>query len=239
MALEAIGVSVNAVFVVATLWLIYRQVRTAAKSFQLDVICRMQTLVDDFRDDRIALFTSIPLELVASHEQFPKQPPRRQMSEEYQRAWTLTSEQAAALQSIPEDVRSRAIRVIARMNDVWQLVEDGLIDRRTFLGKYHVMVIQCCHLVEAIRREEEARRGGNYGQRLLRMRQAAIMFNDASPKHRAVTIKISRLQPVHFFLGGDQQQHAVPSVPEHRVIYKSPTPTLANRLTWAFRRWFL
>jgi len=64
--------------------------------------------------------------------------------------------------------------VIARMNDLWQLVEDGIIDRRTFLGKYHVMVIQCCHLVEAVRRAEEARRGGNYGQRLLRMRQALL-----------------------------------------------------------------
>jgi hypothetical protein len=237
-AIEALGVCANTVFVVATLLFIYRQVRTAAKSFQLDVICRMQALVDDFRDDRIALFANVPLELVASREQFPQQAPGRRLSAEYAGVWNPTSEQALALTSIADDVRDRAIRVIARMNDLWQLVEDGIIDRRTFLGKYHVMVIQCCHLVEAVRRAEEARRGGNYGQRLLRMRQAAIMFNDASPKHRAVTIKVSRLHPTRYVLGGDKREHSVPSIPEERVIYQSPRPTFARRLRWALRRWF-
>lgn len=198
----------------------------------------MQTLVDNFRDDRIALFTNLPLALVASQEQFPKQPPGRRMSEEYTRVWNPTSEQTIALLSIGDDIRDRAIRVIARMNDLWQLVEDGFIDRHRFLGKYHVMVIQCCHLVEAIRRAEEARRGGNYGQRLLRMRHAAIMFNDASPKHRAVTIKISRLQPTCYVLGGDRREHPVQATPEQRVIYKSPAPTSVRRLAWALHRWF-
>jgi hypothetical protein len=199
----------------------------------------MQTLVDDFRDDRTALFTNFPLELIASHEQFPKHPPRRRfLSVEYTRAWTMTPEQTVALQSIADEMKGRAIRVIERMNDLGQLVEDGFVDWRVFLGKYHVMVIQCCHLVEAIRREEEALRGGSYGQRLLRMRHAAITYNDVWPKHRAVSIKVSRFQPMRYFLGGDENKHLVPSVPELRIIYESPSPTFVRRLVWAIKRWF-
>jgi hypothetical protein len=56
--IEALGVCSSAVFVVATLWFIYRQVRVAAKSFQLDAIRRVQELIDDFREDRHILFTT-------------------------------------------------------------------------------------------------------------------------------------------------------------------------------------
>src|SRR5258708_36902400 len=107
------------------------------------------------------------------------------------------------------------------------------------MGKWQVCVIQCCHLVEAIGRAEEGRRGGNYGQRLLRMRHSAITYNDVWSKHRSVAIKISRLQPLRYFLGSDEHKHPVPSIPEQRVIYQSPSPTAVRHVIWAIRRLFL
>ncbi len=130
----------------------------------------------------------------------------------------LTPQQTSALKSISDELKERARHVIARLNDIGQLVEDGFIDRRVFLGKYHVMVIQCCHLLEAIRRDEEAQRGGNYGQRLLRMRYWATTYNDIWPKHRDAAIEIT-------------------GISSRRIIYQSPSSTMIQRLIWTMRRW--
>jgi len=192
---EALAVSAYTLLVSATLWFIYRQVRTAAKAFQMDAICRLQQLVDDFRESRTILFTTCPLELVVSGEQFPSKAPGRhkikRSSEDEIRRTALTEKQNVALQSIDSDLREHAKCVIARLNDIGELVEDGFVSRRVFLGKYHAMVIQCCHAVEAIRRDEEARHGGNYGQRLLRMRHWAVTYNDIWPKHRNKVIAVT------------------------------------------------
>jgi len=220
-AIQAIGVCAYTALVVITLWFIYRQVRYAAKAFQFGTICRLQELVDDFHEDRRILFTMCPLELALSHEQFPKRPPGRHSAtrpdEKLTQQMAITPQQATALQSVSDELRERARRVIARLNDIGQLVEDGFVDRLVFLGKYHVMVIQCCHLVEAIRRDEEARRGGSYGQRLLRMRYWATTYNDVWPKHREAAIEIT-------------------CTSGRRVIYVSPSPTVLQRTMWMIRR---
>jgi hypothetical protein len=220
--IEAIGVWAYTFLVVVTLWFIYRQVRLAAKTFQLDAIRRLQELVDDFREDRRILFTTCPLDLALSHLQFPKRPPGRhsaaRLDTDQNRIMALTPKQVVALRSINYELRERAKGVIARLNDIGQLAEDGFIDRHVFLGKYHVMIIQCCHLVEAIRRDEEALRGGSYGQRLLRMREWATTYNDIWPKHRLAAIEIT---------DGSSR----------RVIYHSPAPTVARLASWTVRRW--
>lgn len=219
-AMAAIASAVSTLMVVVTLWFIYRQVRVAAKAFELDAICRLQQLVDDFRDDRYALFRSCPLDLVALEDQFPKRPPSKHRSNVHRQTSqeSLTPSQLEKLQSMSDKLRGSATRVIDRLNDIGQLVEDGFVDQDVFFGKYHVMVMQCCHATEAIRRHEERRRGGNYGQRLLRLRSRAATYNDIWPKHRNVSIKIT--------VGGGS-----------RVIYKSPSPTLGKRILWALRRW--
>jgi len=222
--IEAIAVCAYTVLVVMTLLFIYRQVRIAAKTFQLEAIHRLQELVDDFREDRRVLFTECPLDLALSQAQFPKRPPGRhkitRLGKEQARRAALTPKQVTALHSVSSGLRERAKVVIARLNDIGQLVEDGFVDRRVFLGKYHVMVIQCSHIVEAIRRDEESKRGGNYGQRLLRMRHWAVTYNDICPKHRNSPIEIT---------DGSKR----------RVIYKSPSPTVIHSLVWMARRWLL
>jgi hypothetical protein len=221
-AIAAIAASTYTVFVVITLWFIYHQVRMAAKTFQFDANCRLQQLVDDFREDRRALFQSCPLELALDEHQFLIHPPGRHKAatalESDKHKTALTPRQQAALVSTSDKLRERIRHVISRMNDIGQLVEDGFIDKRVFLGKYHVMVIQCCNMVEGIRRDEEAKHGGNYGQRLLRMRRWATNYNDSWPKHRAVPIEIT-------------------SENDRRTLYRSPTPSFGLRWVWRMRRW--
>lgn len=237
-AIEALGVCANTVFVVITLWFIYRQVRTAAISFKLDAIRRLQELVDNFRDDRGMLFANCALELALVDEQFQKQPPTRhavhRLGNAQIRKMVLTPDQLSALRAVSDEVKQRARRVIEKLNDIGQLVEDGFVDKRVFFGKYHIMVIQCCHMVEAIRRQEEAARGGAYGQRLLRIRRRAIIYNDIWPKHRALPIKIAHVSTNRLVICNAAN---TPPMTEQRVIYMSPTPTVFRMVIWAMRRW--
>jgi len=63
-AIEAIAVCSYNLVVVVTLLFIYRQVRTAAKTFQFETICRLQQLIDDFREDRARCLPSVQLSLL-------------------------------------------------------------------------------------------------------------------------------------------------------------------------------
>lgn len=222
-AIGTIAVCVYTVLVILSLWFIYRQVRIAAKSFQLEAMRDLQQLVDGFRDQRAALFAAMPLTLALNQEQFAERPPSRRgvhrVTDAEVRRMELTPEQKAALDALPPEAVSYGKHIIGRLNDIGELVEDGFVRREVFLGKYHVMVIQACHLVEAIRRAEERRRGGNYGQRLLRMRHWATTYNDVWPKHRATAIEIT--------CGRDR-----------KVIYRTPAPNVTNVVRWAIRRWF-
>lgn len=194
--IEAIGVVANALIVGVTGLFIYRQVRTAARAFQFDGIRKMQELVDDFRPERDKIFTTFPLDLVVSSTQFACRPPGRQVghkiSEGERRRMLLTPEQSKAVAQLTDEQIAVARKVISKLNDLGQLAEDGFIDYKVLLGKYHTMIIRLCHFLEPIRRKiEDEQHGGSYGQRLLRMRHAAIKYNQLSPKHRSVDIKIS------------------------------------------------
>ena len=222
-AIQAIAGCTYTILVVPTLWFIYLQVRAATKAFQFDAVRRLQELIDDFRDDRRAMFQGCPLQLAATDKQFPKHPPGAHrwslMVHKQPRIVGITAKQKEALLSLDQEVRNRAVHVIARLNDIGQLVEDGFISRRVFLGKYHVLIIQCCHMVEVIRRDEEKKRGGNYGHRLLRMRHWATTYNDIWPKHRNVPIEVT---------SGSEE-------PNRRVIYRSPRHSFRRRIILALR----
>lgn len=219
-AIQSVAVCISSIAVTITLVFLYWQVRTATRTFSFDAIRRLQELVDDFHDERHRLFTQIPLEIVLLQHQFPRRPPRRHALSHYkadQSKFELTEEQKGALVSLSSGRREIAIKVIGRLNDIGQLVDDRIIDRRIFLGKYHTMIIRCCHVLEAVRRDEEARLGSNYGQRLLRMRQWATRYNDVVPKHRVHEI---------YVVQGSKRL----------VIYKSSKPTIGCRIGWAIRR---
>jgi len=222
-ALEAIGVSISALFVAVTGWLVYRQVRTAAKAFQLDGLRYMQDLVDGFNKERTELFGSIPIELAMETKQFPRLPPGqhavRRYSEGEHRRMELTDRQKELLDKLSDEQLALARKVIGKLNDLGQLVEGGYIDRKAFLGKYHVMVIQLCYLLEPIRRREERSRSGNYGQRLLRMRHTALIYNTICPKHRSVDVRIHTPK-------------------EERTIVEAVDGSALQRLKWCLQRRF-
>lgn len=223
-AMQALTNGVYTILVIGTLWFIYLQVRMATKTFQLDALKHLQDMIDGSREDRVFLFTHCPLALSYSQRQFPKQPPRRRSIGIFTAALApiarFTKAQQENLHALDQPTRESARRIISRFNDMGQLVEDGFIKKEVLLGKYHVLIIQCCHMLEAIRREEERRRGGNYGQRLLRMRKWATNYNDAWSKHRNRVIEITA--------GADGAQR--------RAIYRSPKPSFSRHVIWLLRR---
>lgn len=185
----------NAIIIAITAWFIYGQVRTAVKAFQFSSILKMQELVDNFKEERKIIFSTFPIELIAKSSQFSSHPPSgffiQKFSEGERRKLLLTKDQKNALNNLSDEQFELARKVIGKLNDIGQLAEDGFINYRVFLGKYHTMVIRLCHILEPIRRKiEEEGHGGSFGQRLLRMRHMAITYNTIIPKQRNVDIKI-------------------------------------------------
>lgn len=223
LAVQGVAVSVQALVIVITAVLAYRQLKQAARSAQFDAVVKMQSMVDAFCEDREKLFASLPLDLALDDAQFSNRPPTRQrltrLSEGQRRKMILSDSQAAALASLDEDQRGLVRRVISRLNDLGELVEDGFLPKEVFFGKYHLLILRCCHLVEAVRRDiEEHTEGGNYGQRLLRLRHRASVYNDIMPKHRDVGVYI-------------RNRHG------RRLVYESPERSAVGRIPWAVRRW--
>lgn len=221
--MQGLAVTVQAAVIVVTAILAYRQLKQAARSAQFEAVTRMQMIMDSFRDDREALFASLPLDLAVDTAQFAKRPPTRQrltrLSEGQRRRMILSEEQEKALKGLTDDQRQLAQRVICRLNDLGELVEDRFLPKEVFFGKYHLLILRCCHLVEAVRRDvEEHTEGGNYGQRLLRLRHRASVYNDIMPKHRDVGVYIRNN-------GG------------RRLVYESPEPLMLRRVLWSIRRW--
>ncbi len=227
--LQTIGVLLSAVFVVLTVIALYRQVRVAVRASQFDGIRYVQELVDKFGDQRTELFKTFPIELVTEARHFPRRPPGGQVgsgpSKGERRSMAATETQRAALTGMTEEQWAVARTVINKLNDIWQLAEDGYVDRGVLLGKYHTMMIRLCHFVELPRRVMEAKEhGGNYGQRLLRMRHTAVVYNTICPKHREVPIMISG-----YASDGTRATKV--------IVDKITSASAVQRLVWDLRRW--
>jgi len=215
--------ALQALFVLVTGLLIYMQVRAATRGFQFDSIRNMQAMVEDSLLQRRIVFAEFPIELAASSQQFPRRPPSRSvaygMSAEEQANVATTPEQEAALRSLTDVQVQSARAVINALNDLGQLAEDGYIDRQVFFGKYHEMIIRLCHALELVRREViEKNEGGNYGQRLLRIRRAAITYHNGTPKHRARPLKLT-------MRGGEKV-----------IISPIEKSSLRQRMAWALQK---
>jgi len=197
--IEWVGINVIAniagiMFISLTLLLALLQVKQAAHSFRFSAVNRLQELFDDFREDRTQLFR-LPLDIALQHHQFSSKPPhlasKTYTSEGNQRKMSLTLEQHSALNKLTVDEIELVRKIIIRLNDIGQLVEEGFIPKGVFFGKYHLLVLRCCHMVEAVRRNIEKEEGGNFGQRLLRLRKRAIKYHNTNPKQRDTSVYVS------------------------------------------------
>jgi hypothetical protein len=220
-ALQALGILTSNLILIFTGWFVYKQLRIAVKAFQFDGIHKMQELVDEFQEDRYKIFTTFPNDLIVSSAQFASYPSRRSIKHDISececRRSQPTVEQLKAFNHLNKKQIHLAKKVIGKLNDLGQLAEDGFINYRVFLGKYHTMIIRLCYFLEIIRRKEEESQGGNYGQRLLRMRNDAMKYNLLSPKHRIVEIKIVTPRG-------------------SRVIVESIEGTFMNKVLWWIQR---
>jgi len=215
-------VAIGTLVVVVTIIFLYVQVRQASRSLQFAAVNRLQEMVDSFHEDRSALFMSVPISIALTDSQFAKIPPGRHtktsLSEEQIQAMQLTEQQLKALSELNTEQIELGRRIINKLNDIGQLVEDGFIPKDVFYGKYHLLLLRCCHMLEPIRRRiEERQEGGNYGHRMLRIRSHAAMYHDIHPKHRDVSVYVS-------------------SGVERILIYKT-AGKFGDEIIWSIRRY--
>ncbi len=191
-ALQAVGALLSATAVVVTGLFLARQLRLTARAAVLEGIREMKGVVTSFREDRTRAYAELPIALVLGLDQFAKRPPgprrQAQTSEEESKAMRPRPEQAQALVALSDEHRLTARHVINGLNDLWLLVETGCVPRDIVLGMHHEMIIPMCHLVELVRRDLD--KDGDYGQRILRARHAALVYRQRSPKHRKKALAI-------------------------------------------------
>lgn len=179
--------------------LVYKQIRIAVKARQLEAMIKIDEYFEQINVLAREMYNEFPPEIVLSQTQFFKRPPyrfKRITYSDYEKAnMRLTEAQEKALCNLTEIQYQKAKRVIELLNSVGQYIEDGFIDYNIVLGKYHTTIIRLCAIVEAVRRDIEAENkkllGGNYGQRILRLRHKAILYIKIHEKHREVGVKLN------------------------------------------------
>lgn len=108
---------------------------------------------------------------------------------------------------LPKDTRRSDMMLIREfvnsVNDVAEMIEEGLIDKRSFFGRYHLAIIREVYIAEPyIYFVNLYGKSGRWGMRVLRAGEIAREFNDINPIHRA---------PVYY-----------PDDPSFGCIYRSP-----------------
>lgn len=220
--LESISLAIGTVILIITGWFWYLQVRQGTRANYFDAVVHMQKLIDELHEEGgHELFHGFPIHLVMGNAQFVPPPMSKyrpqHLSEKERQSTALSRDQVLALEGLTADQKQFARYVINRINDLGQLVEDRFLPKDVFFGKHHLLVLRCCSVIEPIRRRVEMDSGGNYGQRILRIRHRATVFNDIYARHREV--------PVFVVIGK-----------ERVLVYQSPEATILRRLIWMVRR---
>lgn len=125
----------------------------------------------------------------------------------------------AVVRDLQEPARREDFAIVRqyvnRMNDVSEMIEERLIDVRSFLGKYHLAIIREIYLAEPyIYYQNLYGQAGRWGIRVLCLGAAARQFNDVNPIHRAAV-----------FFADD---------PEFGCVYRAPT----GRILWLRNHWW-
>lgn len=189
---------IETITLVVSALLVYREIKISVKSQQLTALMHVDELFEEINQLSSQVYESFPTDIIMSTKQFSKKPPYRRkisyISKREQRRMELTQKQVDAVKSLTYDQIKIAKRLIHLLNNVGQYIEDDFINCDIVMGKYHIKIIRLCYLLEPVRRKLENNNrkqlGGDYGQRILRMRYKAILYNRIHSKHRAYGIKI-------------------------------------------------
>ncbi|MFC6592056.1 hypothetical protein ACFP81_08625 [Deinococcus lacus] len=182
----------------------------------------MYEMVKNISDARIYC---LPKEAFVSDHEFPQAPKRWEQTQftpdDLQKSADLNQRAQNLGRQLSSEQIELAKQVIGEVADVWQMVEDGLIDEHTLMGKYHSKFLRIIHMVELIRRFEEIRIGGNYGHGLLRMREHARAFHYQKEKYRGKSIFI-------YLSNADERIVVIPAREDGEPIDIRPSNVLGN-----------
>ncbi len=93
-----------------------------------------------------------------------------------------------ALSRLSDTDRKKVERVIASLNDVGLLIEEGAVPKKLFFGVYHTMIIRLWYNLQHYVKYHETRIGGRYAKRLERLERRAKLYHDIHPMHRKTVI---------------------------------------------------
>jgi hypothetical protein len=193
--ISAFAIVISSLVVIITAYFAYKQIRVHGRQNKYVAVKDMVVFMKSFSQLRTSAFKKSDIDIVVSSDQFPTKPPRGEKkgtkSEGEYRKCLLREEQTIAYSNCSEELIEMYRNIVNNLNDIGVLVEEGFIPKSTFYGMYHISILRCIYLVETYRRTMELERGGNYGQRLLRLRHDAILYHKIIPKHRDVTISIA------------------------------------------------
>lgn len=163
-------------------WLIIRQIKIATQVSRFDAMLRIAELMRNIDNS----LYNLPKNIVYLADEFPDNPPPRHDR------WNPTAGEVDIMTKAREkradffreagghkEFEPAALKAINALNDITQYIEDGYASYADVLGQYHFKILRIIHLVEAFR----SRRSGDYGHRLLRLRQKAVQYHYMRPKH--------------------------------------------------------
>jgi hypothetical protein len=170
--------------------LIIRQIKIAAKAAQFEAMKQIGVLIRSINSN----LYRIPTDVIYRHEEFPDTPPPRHQLWKPSKGEGETMEEAKRKRDKffepgggHEQFSADAVNAINAINDIAQFIEDGYIGHADVLGQYHFKLIRIIHIVEPFR----TRKKGDYGHRLLRLRQKAIAYHYMRPKHSDQNVSIT------------------------------------------------
>lgn len=163
-------------------WLVIRQIKISTQVSRFDAMLRIAELMQSIDNS----LYNLPKKIVYLADEFPDNPPPR-----FDR-WSPTAGEVDIMTRAREkradffkedggykEFDHAALKAINALNDITQYIEDGYASYADVLGQYHFKILRIIHMVEAFR----SRRSGDYGHRLLRLRQKAIQYHYMRPKH--------------------------------------------------------
>ncbi|MDZ7694387.1 MAG: hypothetical protein U5K69_25235 [Balneolaceae bacterium] len=135
-AISAIAVAINTIVIAVTVFLGYKKIKQASQSSQFLAVNRLQELMDSFKKERHILYSSFPIELVVTNEQFAKKPPSRHKKNNVSKAkrerMRLSDKQIETLKSLTNEQIELAKYIISKINDIGQMVEDEILPETSF-----------------------------------------------------------------------------------------------------------
>jgi hypothetical protein len=128
-------------------------------------------------------------------------------------------EEASAL---TDDEINQARQVSDAINDLAELLDHRLLDRRIFFDLFHTQVIRTYFILDPFLRWERQRIGGRYGLRTEKIAQRCKMYHNIHPLYSSNPVVLPRIPPVVAHASAKNSlvyQHTVRRARWHLAIY--------------------